>query len=180
MGSPGCCQRIVGACSSSSSRDDRNPERTRKLAANHSLPCKTYLLLKWSTVAAGKGVWLILVHWSHVGKSKSPPVVVRWSHRQQTGTEWVLCMDPAQGSTGHGLPTWLWGSFKGVKSSSLHLLQDNWDPFRSYSYLSPCSKTSPNGIVPSQLESRATEHVSPDPREYLHFYWGLNPPKLCI
>lgn len=65
-------------------------------------------------------------------------------------------------------------------SFTLHLLQDNRDPFRSYSYLFSCSKTSSKGNVPSQSESKATEHIGPDPMEYLHFYWCLNPPKLCI
>lgn len=75
-------------------------------AANYALLCKTYLLLKWRTVAAGKGIWLARVRWSHRGKVwKIPTALVKWSCKQQTGTFWVLCMDPAQSSAGYSCCT---------------------------------------------------------------------------
>lgn len=174
MGSLWCFQSSVGACScsSSSSRDGRNAERTRKPEQQQTLHCLVTFICCWNEEQCSR--WRHLphsVHWSYLGKF-TISLLCLWE--QQTGTSWVLPMDPAQSSAGHSCYTLQrdrlgTGTFQSTWSFTLHLLQGNWDPSRSYSFLPPCRKASSSGNVPSQLESKATEHISPDSMEHLHF-----------
>lgn len=43
-----------------------------------------------------------------------------------------------------------------------------------------CRETPSKGNTPSKLESKATEHIVPDPIEYLSICQRLNPQKLRI
>lgn len=185
MESLGCCQRTVGACScsSSSSRDDTEIQREQKTgkAANYALLCKTYLLLKWRAVEAGKGIWVTLAHWSHMGKVYNIPTPpVKWSRKQQTGT----FMDPAQSSAGYSCYTstgestgWECAHFSGAGPSHFTCCMAI-GILSGVTALFSCSKTSPKGNGPSQPESKPTEHVGPNPVEYFYFYWLFKSTKI--